>query len=158
MSDIVTSLWFHGNAAEAVDFYTGLLPDAQVEKVIKAAADGPGGPVGTIVQIDFTLLGRPFSAINGTADFPFTDAVSLAIITDTQAEADGYWAALVADGTPIACGWLADRYGLRWQICPRPALDLLTHPDPQVARWATEAMYTMTRLDSVEMARAAGLS
>jgi hypothetical protein len=27
-----------------------------------------------------------------------------------------------------------------------------------VARWATEAMYTMTRLDSVEMARAAGLS
>lgn len=155
MSDILTSLWFPGNAEEAVAFYTSTVADSAIGTVLRAGADGPGGPAGSVIQVEFTLLGRPFNAINGQADFPFTDAISLVLLTDTQAEADEYWAAFTDGGEEIACGWCKDRYGLRWQICPKPAIELLSHPDPDVSRRATEAMYTMKRLDSEAMRRAA---
>lgn len=155
MADIVTSLWFGPQASEAVSFYTSFLPDSTVVREIRAAAEGPGGPEGTLIQIDFTLLGRPFSAIGSARDVPFTDAVSLTVTTQTQEEADEYWDKLTDGGSEVACGWCIDRFGLRWQICPQPVLDLLGHADPQVARRATQAMYGMKRLDAQEMARAA---
>ena len=74
-----------------------------------------------------------------------------------RSEADRYWDALTADGGEESmCGWLKDRFGLSWQILPQPALDLFADPDPEVVAKAMQAMFTMRRLDSDEMARAAG--
>ena len=33
------------------------------------------------------------------------------------------------DGTPMACGWLKDRYGLAWQIMPTEFLDTIGSED-----------------------------
>lgn len=156
MSEIVTSIWFGEVVEEAVDFYVGLFPDSSIDSVTRAAAEGPGGPVGTILGIDFTLMGRRFNAINGQRRLEFTDAVTLSITTETQEEADRNWAALSDGGEEIMCGWCQDRFGFRWQICPQAALDLMSHADPDVARKATEAMYGMKRIDAAEMARTAG--
>jgi len=47
----------------------------------------------------------------------------MVVLCDDQAELYRYWDVLLAKGgEPQACGWLIDRYGLRWQIVPA-ALD-----------------------------------
>ena len=155
MTDIVTSLWFDGDAEEAVGFYTSLIPNSSIDHVLRAAADGPETTTGDVIQVSFTLCGRRFNAINGGRGFPFTEAISLALTADTQAEADAYWDTLTEGGEESQCGWLKDRFGLSWQIVPAPAIELLSSADPQVARRATEAMFTMRRIDSEEMRRAA---
>ena len=38
---------------------------------------------------------------------------------DTQEEIDYYWEKLTAGGgKEVQCGWLADKYGLSWQVTP----------------------------------------
>jgi len=40
----------------------------------------------------------------------------------SQAEIDRYWNALLENGgKPQACGWIIDKYGVRWQIVPTVA-------------------------------------
>jgi predicted 3-demethylubiquinone-9 3-methyltransferase (glyoxalase superfamily) len=55
----------------------------------------------------------------------------------------------------MACGWLQDRYGLRWQVVPFELPAVLGDPDPERARRATEAMMTMKKLDVRAMKEAA---
>ena len=39
-------------------------------------------------MVEFTLMGRPFSGLNGGPQFQFNEAVSFQIPVETQAEAD----------------------------------------------------------------------
>ena len=72
-----------------------------------------------------------------------------------QAEVDRLWDALTADGgQPVQCGWLKDRFGLRWQICPEEMLTMLASDDRAAARRAFEAMMGMVKLDLAELKRA----
>ena len=66
-------------------------------------------------------MGRPFMGLNGGPRFSFSEAVSLMVLCETQAEIDRLWAALIVDdGREIECGWLKDRFGMAWQIVPTP--------------------------------------
>ena len=53
----------------------------------------------------------------------------------TQAEIDEYWDKLTPDGEPgaLQCGWLKDKYGLSWQVCPRGIDEMVVTGDPGVA-------------------------
>jgi predicted 3-demethylubiquinone-9 3-methyltransferase (glyoxalase superfamily) len=53
------------------------------------------------------------------------------------------------------CGWLADRYGLSWQVVPKGIDELFADPDPERVRRATEAMLGMRKLDLAALRRAA---
>jgi predicted 3-demethylubiquinone-9 3-methyltransferase (glyoxalase superfamily) len=86
-------------------------------------------------------------AINAGPEFQFTEAVSFAIHCATQAEVDRLWAALTDGGEEEMCGWLKDRYGLSWQVIPDGLVELLSSPDAEKARRATQAMFTMKKLD-----------
>ena len=98
--------------------------------------------------MEFTLLGSPFVGLNGTSVFKFNEAISFQVYTGDQEETDCYWNAIVGDGgAENACSWCRDKYGLHWQIVPRVLLDALSHPDQAVAKRATEAMMTMTKID-----------
>lgn len=156
MHTIYPCLWFDGNAEEAATFYTQLIPDSHIDRVWRSPAETPSGPAGMVLTVDFTVAGQRLQGLNGGPDFQFTEAISLVIECDGQAEVDRLWDALTADGgEPGPCGWLKDRFGLSWQIVPREFNQLMNDPDPERARRAMEAMLKMGKLDVEELRRAA---
>ena len=155
MSRIAPCLWFDGQAEEAAKFYVSVIPDSRIDEVVRAPADYPSGSAGSVLVVEFTLGGRPFSALNGGPEFKFNEAVSFMIDCADQAEVDRLWDALCSDGgTPVQCGWLRDRYGLSWQIVPTALKRMLADPDREKARRAMEAMMGMVKLDIAALQRA----
>ncbi len=145
---IVPCLWFDGAAEEAARFYTTLLPDSRVDKVVRAPAAYPAGEAGAVLVVEFTLAGSRYVALNGGPQARFNDAVSFQILTDDQAETDRLWEAITANGgAERDCSWCEDRWGLRWQIVPRRLGELLADPDRDRAGRAMQAMMTMRRID-----------
>ena len=53
----------------------------------------------------------------------------------------------LADGDETGpCGWLTDRYGFAWQVCPDELAELLSDPDPRRAERAFDAMLRMGKI------------
>jgi predicted 3-demethylubiquinone-9 3-methyltransferase (glyoxalase superfamily) len=155
MSDITPCLWFDGKAEEAANFYVSLFPDSHIDAVHRAASDYPSGKLGDVLLVEFTLMGRPFTGLNGGPNFQFTEAVSFQIPVEVQAEVDRLTEALSAVPEAEQCGWVKDRFGLSWQIVPRQLIRLIGDPDPARAKRAFEAMMQMKRIDIAALERAA---
>jgi predicted 3-demethylubiquinone-9 3-methyltransferase (glyoxalase superfamily) len=152
---IYTHLWYAREAEEAAKLYASIFPDSRVDRVIPIQADTPSGPAGSVKIVDFTLLGQRFQAITAGPHHEFNDAISLVVLCDDQAELDRYWNALIeTGGKPQACGWLIDRYGLRWQIVPAMLDDLMADDDPARAKRVAEAMLQMVKLDIAALEKA----
>ena len=155
MQKVTPYLWFDGQAENAARFYVSLLPDSRVEAVTRAPADTPSGPAGMVLTVEFTLSGVRFVGLNGGPYYRFTEAFSLQIACEDQAEVDRLWSALSDGGSEGRCGWLKDRWGMSWQIVPRRLHELLGDPNPDRARRAAEAMLRMSKLNITELERAA---
>lgn len=149
----ITCLWFDTEGEAAANYYAGIFPDSKIGRVSRYTEAGPG-PAGSVVTVEFELNGQKFMALNGGPQHTFNEAVSLVIPCGDQAEVDHYWGRLTEGGEEIACGWLKDRYGLCWQVVPTVLIDMITDPDPQKARRATEAMFTMKKFDIAALQRA----
>ena len=147
-------LWFDGRAEEAATFYTEVFPNSSVTGVTRY---GPGTPMpeGTALTVEFTLDGRPYTALNGGPQFTFTEAVSFQIACADQDEVDHYWTRLTDGGEESQCGWLKDRFGLSWQVVPDELPALLADPDPQRAQRAMQALMGMRKIDVAAVRRAA---
>ena len=155
MPSLTPCLFFNRSASEAVELYTSVLPDSRIDSVAMSPSDTPFTKLGDVLSISFTLLGKPFVAINGGVEFPFTEAVSFQVHCDTQSEVDHYWDALLAGGgVESRCGWLKDRFGLSWQVIPARMPDYIGGPDPEGAARAMEAMLAMSKLDLDALRRA----
>ena len=159
MDRISTHLWFDDQAEQAAGFYCELFPDSRIDDVMRspsaASSDGPDDRRGNVLQVEFTLAGRSFLALNGGPGVPFTEAISLSIDCEDQAEVDRYWAALSAHPENERCGWLKDRFGLSWQVIPRALPALLGDPDRARARRAMAAMMGMKKIDVAALEAAA---
>ena len=155
MDKIAPCLWFDGKAQEAAEFYTSLFPDSRIDNVDRAPGDNPSTEEDAVLTVGFTLAGRSFIGLNGGPDFTFSEAISLSIDCDDQAEVDRYWNALIADGGEESqCGWLKDRYGLSWQVVPRQLIEMLGSADRDAARRAMEAMLQMQKIDVARLQQA----
>jgi predicted 3-demethylubiquinone-9 3-methyltransferase (glyoxalase superfamily) len=154
-SKITPCLWFDGNAEEAANFYASLLPDSHVDAVHRAPSDYPSGKAGNVLMVEFTLMGQPFTGLNGGPFFKFNEAVSFQIPVETQAEVDRLSNALSAAPEAEQCGWIKDRYGLSWQIVPQQLMRLIGGTDPARAKRAFDAMMQMKRIDIAAIERAA---
>jgi len=152
---IFTHLWYATEAEEAARFYASIFPDSRVDAVWTLPADSPSGPAGSVKVVDFTLLGQRFQAMAAGPHHEFNDAISIVVTCDDQAEIDRYWNALLQGGTPQACGWLIDRFGLRWQIVPAALDALMRDRDPARGKWIAEAMLAMVKLDIAALEQAA---
>jgi predicted 3-demethylubiquinone-9 3-methyltransferase (glyoxalase superfamily) len=151
-------LWYAKEAEEAARFYASIFPDSRVERVTPMMSESPSGPPGTVKVVDFTLFGQRFQAMTAGPHDDFNDAISLTVECDDQKELDRYWNALLeGGGKPVACGWLIDRFGVRWQIVPSLLEELMRDEDPARARRATDAMLQMVKIDVAALKAAAKL-
>jgi predicted 3-demethylubiquinone-9 3-methyltransferase (glyoxalase superfamily) len=155
MSGITPCLWFDGNAEEAAKFYVSLFPDSHVDAVHRAPSNYPSGKAGDVLLVAFTLMGQPFTGLNGGPQFRFNEAISFQIPVESQAEADRFTDALSAVPEAEQCGWVKDRFGVSWQIVPRQLIGLLGGADPVRAKRAFDAMMQMKRIDIAALERAA---
>jgi predicted 3-demethylubiquinone-9 3-methyltransferase (glyoxalase superfamily) len=145
---IFTHLWYAKDAEEAARFYTSIFPDSRVDRVWSLPSETPSGPAGSVKVVDFTLRGQRFQAISAGPHHEFNDAISIVVVCDDQAELDRYWNALLeGGGQPQACGWLIDRFGLRWQVVPARLDELIRDADTDRAKRVTDAMLKMIKLD-----------
>ena len=160
MTDIVLTLWSNFKAEEQANYYVSLLPDSKINRVVRWPMDGTGpnqgAKKGDVLVVDFTLAGKPYSLLNGGPQFPYSEAVSIMVVCDGQAEVDRLWSKLIGDGgKESACGWLKDKFGLSWQITPKRLLELISDADSAKASRAMNAMMEMVKLDVAKIEAAA---
>lgn len=147
-NNIRTCLWFRdGRGPEAAALYCALIPGSRVERSF--AADAGMGPFSVT---DFVLGGTPYQILDAGPHFTLTEAVSISVETEDQAETDRLWAALTADsGQESVCGWLKDKYGVSWQIFPRRLTELTLSSDKKVSAAAMAAMMKQKKIDIAEI-------
>ena len=141
-------LWYAREAEHAAKFYASIFPDSRVDRVTTMQSESPSGPPGSVKVVDFTLFGQRFQAMTAGPHHDFNDAISMVVLCDDQAELDRYWNALLeGGGKPQACGWLVDRFGLRWQIVPAVFEKMMRDADPARSKKVTDAMMQMVKFD-----------
>src|SRR5262245_7748772 len=152
---IFTHVWYAKDAEAAAKFYASIFPDSRVDRVTPLMSESPSGPPGSVKVVDFTLFGQRFQAMSAGPHHEFNDAISFVVLCDDQTELDRYWDALLAGGgKPQACGWLIDRFGVRWQIVPELHDRLMSDQDPARSKRVTDAMLKMVKLDIAALERA----
>jgi predicted 3-demethylubiquinone-9 3-methyltransferase (glyoxalase superfamily) len=125
MQKIRPFLWFENNAEEGANFYVSLFGNSKVVNITRYEEAEPAAK-GTVTTVSFQLEGQDFTALNGGPHFKFTPAVSFYVACETPQEIDELWQKLSEGGTVLMeldkypfsekFGWVADRFGLSWQL------------------------------------------
>jgi predicted 3-demethylubiquinone-9 3-methyltransferase (glyoxalase superfamily) len=146
-----TCLWFDGQAEEAANHYLSIFKNGSIGRVSRYIEgdfpEGTMGAPGTVMEVEFEVNGHRFVGLNGGPQFKFNEAISFQVVCADQAEVDYYWEKLSEGGETGPCGWLKDKFGLSWQVFPEALVDMMTDPDTDKARRATEAMMKMSKID-----------
>lgn len=147
--------WYAKEAEEAARFYVSIFPDSRVDQITALQSESPSGPPGSVTVVSFTLFGQPFRAMSAGPHHPFNDAIGMMVACDDQVELDRYWTALLeGGGRSMACGWLSDRFGVRWQIVPAVLETMMADPDPARSKRVSDVMLTMVKLDIATLEKA----
>jgi predicted 3-demethylubiquinone-9 3-methyltransferase (glyoxalase superfamily) len=144
---ITNCLWFDGQAEEAANFYVAIFKNSKTTAVSRYGEAGPG-PKGSVMTVAFELDGQTFVGLNGGPTFKFTEAISMIVNCDTQAEVDFYWEKLTeGGGKPGQCGWLKDKFGVSWQIVPTALIEMATSKELEKSQRMMRVLMRMTKLD-----------
>ena len=140
-------IWYDTEAEEAANFYAATFPDTHVTAVHRAPSDNPSTRAGAVLTVEFTVMGIPCIGLNGGPAFKHTEAFSMQVATEDQAETDRYWNAIVGNGGEESmCGWCKDKWGVSWQITPRALSDAMQQGG-EPAKRAFDAMMEMKKID-----------
>ncbi|MDB6115307.1 MAG: hypothetical protein JWQ62_2252 [Lacunisphaera sp.] len=143
-------IWYNKDALKAAKFYASVFPNTKVTAVHKAPGDFPSGKKGQVLTVEFTILGIPCVGLNGGSAFKQSEAFSFQIATDTQAQTDRYWNAIIKHGGKKSyCGWCKDKWGVNWQITPR----VLTDAMAAGGKSAQRAFAAMMEMDKIDVAK-----
>ncbi|HTU67410.1 MAG TPA: VOC family protein [Steroidobacteraceae bacterium] len=146
LTRIVPHLWYVSEAEEAARFYVKIFPKSRLDRVWSLASEAPGA--GSVRCAEFRLFGQPFFAMSAGPHDPFNDAVSFRVSCRTQAEVDRYWNAILKNGgEEKACGWIVDKFGVRWQICPVALLDMMADRNKKKAAKVAAEMQRQVKFD-----------
>ena len=150
-------LWFDHQAEEAANFYVSIFKNSRIHGAARydeEASKASGRPKGSVMTVEFELDGQEFTALNGGPMFKFTEAISLVVHCETQAEVDHFWEKLSAGGQEVQCGWLKDMFGVSWQVVPTVLPEMLQDKDLEKAKRVMAAMLQMKKLSIPELKRA----
>ena len=150
---ITSCLWFDGQAEEAAKFYVAIFKNSRITAVSRYGDAGPG-PKGSVMTVAFELDGQSFVGLNGGPTFKFTEAISMIVHCETQAEVDYYWEKLSIGGQPGRCAWLKDKFGVSWQVVPDALIELMQDKDAAKSARVMQAMLQMTKIDIAGLRRA----
>ncbi len=141
---------FNDQAVEAMDLYTSIFPNSSIVSTMP-------GPDGKVAGGAFELDGQRFNCYNAGPhpNFKPSQAVSFMIYADTQAEIDHYYEKLSDGGEQQPCGWVADKFGVSWQVTPPILMRLISDPDRVKAGRVTQAMFKMTKIIIADLEAAA---
>lgn len=118
---ITTFFMFAGKAEEAMDFYTSVFDQSEINNVFHHEN-------GTVLHAVFTLKGQTFMCIDNSSgqEHSFTPAMSLFVTCGSVEEIDEVFEKLSLEGqvlmpldeTPFSerFGWVQDKYGVSWQL------------------------------------------
>jgi predicted 3-demethylubiquinone-9 3-methyltransferase (glyoxalase superfamily) len=141
-------LWFDKQAEEAAEFYVSVFKNSKIGKKMyydESNSEVAHMSAGTVLTVGFQLEGQDFTALNGGPQFKFSEAISLVIACEDQAEIDYYWEKLSAVPEAEACGWLKDKFGVSWQVVPKNWGGLIDNPA------GMKAMMNMTKIIIAEL-------
>ena len=120
-------LMYQGQAQEAMELYTRVIPDSQILDVEKYGPDGPG-PEGTVMLASISLRGQTVLCSDSPIqhDFTFTPSISLFVTCEDEKEIERLTAALGEGGKALMpldnygfsqrFAWVEDRFGVSWQL------------------------------------------
>ncbi len=129
MQKIVPCLWYDGDGETAARRYAELIPGSEVGNVTHYPDSGQelhGQKPRSVMTVSVRLGDTEVMMLNGGPSFKFTPAVSLFAMLEDRAAVDRLWEGL-ADGGEVVMpldsydwseryGWVADRWGLNWQV------------------------------------------
>lgn len=145
---LVPSLMFVGDkvgkCSEAMELYTSTFLNSRSNGAKK-------DDKGNVMHADFEIDGYHLYAMDseGPHAFDFNNGVSMLVLTDDQAQTDHYWSSLLAGGgKEMQCGWLEDRYGVRWQIAPKAIIAMVgDNANPEKQQRAIAEMMKQIKLE-----------
>lgn len=136
-------LWFDHGAEEAVNLYVSLFNDGKITNIQRL----PAGEM-TVSVIDFEFGGTKFVALDANGAPKPNEAFSFSILCEDQFEVDRIWDTLVAEGEPIQCGWLRDKYGFCWQVVPECMHRYMREGNAAQRQAVMQAMMMMIKMDA----------
>ena len=166
MLPIKPHLWFDNQAKEAAEFYTTLMPDSAINYISQLH----NTPSGDCDIVEFTVAGRSFMAISAGPLFKFNPSISFMINfepshnPDAALRIDNVWSKLVDGGTVMMAldrypfseryGWVADKYGVSWQITSTLKAEVLKNGTPEQIDRVTQAFMPMKKFDVTALQKA----
>ncbi len=155
MNKITTCLWFDGRIEEAAKFYAEVFKGSKVSNESKFPSDAPGRKEGEAMTCEIEIFGARIMLLNGGPYFKLTEAASLIIDCEDQAEVDYYWEKLIeGGGEESQCGWLKDKFGVSWQVTPKMLNEITLSSDKEKAKKAFEAMMPMKKIIIADIEKA----
>jgi len=155
MLKIYTCIWSNDKAAEMAKFYKSIFKGTKVGKTSYWASNPRGVKEGSVLTMHITLLGQKIMLLNGYVKKTFNDSISFVVPCKTQNEIDTYWKKLTSGGgKPVQCGWLIDKYGVRWQIAPADFDKWNTSKNKKKKEAVMHAMWKMVKLDLKKLKQA----
>ena len=138
---IVPHLWYVKEAKEAARFYVKTFPKSRIDRLWSLNS-------GAVECVEFKLFGQPFFAMSAGKHDDFNDTISFGVYCRDQKEVDRYWNAILKNGgKAVACGWIHDKFGVRWQIVPTVLMEMMADRDKKKAARVAAEMQKQVKFD-----------
>lgn len=127
MASVKTHMMFQGEAEKALDLYASVFKDFQVGNV-ERYGEGEPAAAGAFKLANVSFAGHELIIFDSPPihDFTFTPSISLFVDLETPDELEGAFAKLAEGGAVMMplddygfskrFGWLADSFGVSWQL------------------------------------------
>lgn len=127
MKSVTPFLMFQGNAEEAMNHYISIIEDSEIISITRYGPDQPGAE-GSVMHAAFSLKGQTFMCIDSNVkhEFTFTPSFSIYLTCESEAEIQKVYGALIDGGGAMMpldnygfsqkFGWIADKFGVSWQL------------------------------------------